>query len=296
MCAGRFQRSAAATPSALRQEVQQKSFFARFNCDWAGITQQNLPKCESWRRESRAEVIIIYVALYSTPIRPCAASRSSDLYDRMLFVGSVGMKTGILGGTFDPVHYGHLMVAESCREALSLDQVRFIPARISPHKPDTVPADGHARADMIQLAVAGCPEFVVDRRELRREGLSYTIETLQSLRRDLPDDELFLLLGADSLRQFLSWKDPEQIAAMSTLVVCNRPGEAELTDEQIVEWVGVEIASRVIIQKIPGVDLQASDLRQRALSGQSLRFQTPRAVEAFLTQHRIYADKSTANS
>ncbi len=229
-------------------------------------------------------------------VQPAAVVRNSGLFNQRLHNGSVGMKTGILGGTFDPVHYGHLLVAETCRESLGLDQVRFIPARTSPHKPDILPADGHARADMIQLAVAGCPEFIVDRRELRRDGLSYTIDTLQSLSNDRPDDELFLLLGADSLRQFLSWKDPEQIARLATLVVCNRPGEAELTTTQIVEWVGAEIASGVIIQKIPGVDLQASDLRKRIRSGLGLRFQTPRAVEAFLQQHRLYAEKSPADS
>lgn len=201
---------------------------------------------------------------------------------------SIHMKIGILGGTFDPVHYGHLMVAETCRDQLGLDQVRFMPARISPHKPDSRPADGHARADMVQLAVSGIPEFVVDRREIRREGPSFTVDTLQTVRQDFPDAELFLLMGADSLRQFLTWKEPLQIATIAKLVVCNRPGEPGLTRQQIDEWVGADIGKDVVIQPVPGVDLKASELRERAAAGQSLRFRTPRAVEAFLTQHSIY--------
>ena len=198
------------------------------------------------------------------------------------------MRMGILGGTFDPIHYGHLLAAEACRESLQLNQVRFMPAAASPHKPDRRAADGHARADMIQLAIAGCPEFVVDRRELRRPAPSWTIDTLQSLRNEFPAAELFLLLGADSLRDFLTWKDPLEISRLATLAVCNRPGNPTPTPAQTATWVGTEIAARVVHIAIPGIDLSATDLRQRSRQGQSLRFRTPRAVEAFLTEHKLY--------
>jgi nicotinate-nucleotide adenylyltransferase len=198
------------------------------------------------------------------------------------------MRMGILGGTFDPIHYGHLLAAEACREALALNQVRFMPAAASPHKPDQRAADGHARADMIQLAIAGCPEFVVDRRELRRPAPSWTIDTLRSLRSEFPEAELFLLLGADSLREFLTWKDPLEISQLATLAVCNRPGSPAPTPAQTAAWVGPEIATRVVPVSIPGIDLSATDLRQRSRQGQSLRFRTPRAVEAFLTEHKLY--------
>lgn len=205
------------------------------------------------------------------------------------------MRMGILGGTFDPIHYGHLLAAESCREALQLNQVRFIPAAASPHKPDQRSADGHARADMIQLAIAGCPEFVVDRRELRRPAPSWTIDTLQSLHSEFPRAELFLLLGADSLKDFLTWKEPLEISRLATLAVCNRPGSPHPAPEQTVAWVGPEIAARVVHVDIPGIQLSATELRQRARMGQSLRFRTPRAVEAFLTEHKLYRPPGNAS-
>ncbi len=198
------------------------------------------------------------------------------------------MKLGILGGTFDPVHYGHLLVAETCREVLSLDHIKFIPARISPLKTDRHPTDGHARADMIQLAIAGYPEFSVDRRELRRTGVSYTVDTLRELASDAATTELYFLMGADSLQDLMSWMDPEEIAKLATLVVCNRPGVSLPSPEQILAWTTPTIASRVQSVTIPGTDVSASDLRDRIRSGRSIRFQTPRSVESFLRQHRLY--------
>lgn len=168
------------------------------------------------------------------------------------------MRIGVFGGTFDPVHYGHLLAAETCREQLNLDVVRFIPAAISPHKTGVAVTDGHARADMLKLAVSGYPEFVVDRRELKRSGSSFTVDTLQEIATETPEDELIFLMGADSLRDFLTWKEPERIAQLATLAVCNRPGVAPITEIQIIEWVGSEIAKRVVSVAIPGTDLSAS--------------------------------------
>lgn len=201
------------------------------------------------------------------------------------------MRLGLLGGTFDPVHYGHLLVAESCRESLNLDHVRFLPAAVSPHKTELPAADGHARADMIQLAIAGCREFSVDRREIRRSGPSFTVDTLREFQKEFPDAELFFLMGADSLKEFLTWKTPQEVARLATIAVCNRPGMPAVSEEQITAWVGPEIASRVVAVEIPGTDISASEIRTRALAGRSLRFLTPKSVEAFLAQHHLYSGK-----
>jgi len=200
------------------------------------------------------------------------------------------MRIGVFGGTFDPVHYGHLLVAESCREELKLDQVRLVPAAVSPHKLLERVTDGHARADMLKLAVSGYPEFIVDRRELKRTGPSFTVDTLTELSEEYSDAELFFLMGADSLRDLLTWRDPLRVARLATVVVCNRPGVPAIDPAQIVEWVGAEIAGKVVSVAIPGTDLSASDLRKRAREHRSLKFRTPRAVEAFIHQHRLYAD------
>ena len=202
------------------------------------------------------------------------------------------MRLGILGGTFDPVHYGHLLMAETARESLHLDEVRFVPAVRSPLKSDDPGVDGHARADMLQLAIAGCPGFVVDRRELRRSPPSYSIDTLRSFHTEFPSAQLVLILGADSLRDFLRWKDPEEIVRLADIVACNRPGQPELDQSTIAGLIGAELAARVKPLQIPGTDISSTMLRARIRAGHSLRFLTPRAVEAFITEHRLYLPKN----
>lgn len=198
------------------------------------------------------------------------------------------MRLGIFGGTFDPVHYGHLLLAEASREQLKLDEVRFVPAATPPHKLDHEISDGQARADMLSLAVSGYPEFVVDRRELKRRGPSYSVDTLAEFAVEFPQAKLFFLIGADSLRDFLTWREPERITKLATLVACNRPGLPELQNEQVVKWVGREIADRVLTVQMPGTDISGSELRDRVRDGRSLRFLTPRAVQVFVIEHGLY--------
>lgn len=198
------------------------------------------------------------------------------------------MKLGLFGGTFDPVHYGHLVLVETCRQVLGLDQVRLIPAGQPPHKTPQGITDGHTRADMLELAVSGCPELVVDRREIRRTGKSFTVDTLQEFKTSQPDDELFFLMGADSIRDLPTWKDPERIVDLATVVGVNRPGIASPTLEAMTEWLGESMAGKIRIIDMPGCDLSASDLRNRVSEGRPLRFLTPRAVEAFINECRLY--------
>ncbi len=201
------------------------------------------------------------------------------------------MRIGIFGGTFDPVHFGHLILAETCREVLRLDQVLFVPASDPPHKPGARITDGHARADMLRLALSAYPEFIVDRRELLRSGVSFSVDTLDEVARANPGAELFFLMGADSLRDLPTWKQPERIACLATIAVCNRPGVPALDHSQIVSWVGETIADRVFPIAIPGTNLSASDLRQRVVEGRSLRFLTPRAVEEFIARNGLYKEQ-----
>jgi nicotinate-nucleotide adenylyltransferase len=198
------------------------------------------------------------------------------------------MRLGILGGTFDPVHFGHLLLAETCREQLRLDEVRFVPAATPPHKQNDEISDGDMRAEMLRLAVSGYPEFVVDRRELKRSGPSYTVDTLAEFATEFPAAMLYFLIGADSLRDLLTWREPERITKLATLVACNRPGLPELKIEQVVKWVGPEIADRILTLQMPGTDISASEMRARVRDGRSLRFLTPRAVEAFVVEHGLY--------
>jgi nicotinate-nucleotide adenylyltransferase len=202
------------------------------------------------------------------------------------------MRLGIFGGTFDPVHYGHLLLAESCREQLKLDEIRFVPAATPPHKVDQPITDGQSRADMLSLAVSGYPEFVVDRRELKRKSPSFTVDTLVEFAAEFPAAELYFLVGADSLRDLLTWREPERITKLATLVACNRPGLPELQKAQVVQWVGPEIADRILTLQMAGTDISASEMRDRVRDGRSLRFLTPRAVETYVFEHGLYARKS----
>jgi nicotinate-nucleotide adenylyltransferase len=136
--------------------------------------------------------------------------------------------------------------------------------------------------------VSGYPEYVVDRRELRRQGPSYTIDTLTEFTEEFPDAKLFFLMGADSLRDVATWREPERIASLATIVAVNRPGVPSPTTEQIQQWTGHTIAGRVTIVSMPGTDISATDLRQRATDGRGLRFLTPRAVETYISQHQLY--------
>src|SRR5690606_14617988 len=211
-------------------------------------------------------------------------------------VGERLVKLGLYGGTFDPVHYGHLLLAERCREALELDEVRFVPAGDPPHKDRSDLTAGTARADMLEFATAGCPHLTVDRRELKRPGPHYTFETIAEGHGDFPDAELFFLMGADSLADLPQWREPARIAERATIVAVNR-GDRPLPDRSsLVATLGEAIASRVVFVAMPGIDLSSTELRQRAATGHSLRFTMPAAVEAYIRDRNLYeGEQGTGN-
>lgn len=198
------------------------------------------------------------------------------------------MRVGVLGGTFDPVHYGHLLLAECCREELELDQILFIPTGNPPHKEPAEISPGIHRCEMLELATSGMPEFVVSRMEQDRTETTYTVDTLQQLTDDDPDRELFFIMGADSLLDLKNWKDPEGIAKLATIVAVNR-GRAPLPDRSaLVKELSESIVDRIQYVQIPAIDLAASHIRERHRTGQSIRFRVPRAVEMYLTENQLY--------
>ena len=202
--------------------------------------------------------------------------------------GTDGMRLGIYGGTFDPIHYGHLLLAERCREELQLDEVWFIPAGTPPHKQGRVTTPARARADMVEFAVSGFPEFKVSRIEMERGGPSYTVQTLEQLHIADPSRELFLLMGADSLAELATWKDPARILELSQVVAVNRAGEVPnlLSVHALLE----QTDRSVQIVDMPAMGVSASEIRTRVAHGQSIRFLTPRPVEMYIRQHKLYAE------
>jgi nicotinate-nucleotide adenylyltransferase len=200
------------------------------------------------------------------------------------------MKLGIFGGTFDPVHYGHLLLAESAREQLGLDQVWFIPAALAPHKQDRQAVTAKQRVEMLELAIAGHPAFRVSTLEIDRGGVSYTVDTLQDISVQLPDAELFLLMGADSLRDLLTWREPERICKLAWPVVSRRADAPEPDFSSLGHIVAPArlLKMEQLRLEMPIMELSSTDLRHRAATGQSLRYRTPRGVEQYILAQGLY--------
>ena len=202
------------------------------------------------------------------------------------------MKIGIFGGSFDPIHIGHLLLAEQCLTHANLDRVDFMPAAQPPHKPDRQLTPGDARVEMIKLAIAGHSQFRVEPCELERDGISYTVDTLESLVKSSPDDEHFLLIGADSLVEFHTWRNPQRICELATPLIVARPG-SEL-DLKLLEPYNDDVQMKKIQEhafKSLNVDISSSSIRHAASVGASFRFQTTRAVEQYILSKGLYQQK-----
>jgi nicotinate-nucleotide adenylyltransferase len=200
------------------------------------------------------------------------------------------MRLGIFGGSFDPVHNGHLLLAECCREERRLDEVWFLPAAAPPHKLGAVLATPKARLEMLELATSGNEAFRVSALEIDRGGVSYTVETLRAIHKQDPLAELFLLMGADSLRDLPTWREPGAILELAIPVVVRRAGAAEpdfgpLAGLVLDDRLRTIRASQVVM---PLMELSSTDLRQRAGDGRSLRYRIPRAVEKYIETQGLY--------
>ena len=200
------------------------------------------------------------------------------------------MRLGIFGGSFDPVHYGHLLLAECCREDCRLDQVWFVPAALSPHKRQGAVASPAQRIDMLRLATGGQETFVVSTLEIDRGGISYTVETLEAIHREQPEAELFFLMGADSLADLPTWREPGRICELASPIVVRRAGAPEPDFSSLAPLVAPDRleAIRQLRVEMPAVNLRASDLRRRIAAGHSIRYRTPRAVEKYIEAQGLY--------
>jgi len=195
------------------------------------------------------------------------------------------MRLGMFGGTFDPIHLGHLILAEQCRESCSLDRVWFVVAGSPPHKLGGRTAVGH-RVEMVRIAIAGQSAFEASEIEAVRPGPHYSVETLESVRRQRPDDDLFFLIGGDSLADLPFWREPGRIAQLATIVVVNRPGIAEVDPARLPDF-GPD-ANPLRMVSIPPVAIASTDLRRRLAAGKSIRYMVPRGVEAYIEAQGLY--------
>lgn len=209
-------------------------------------------------------------------------------------------RTAVFGGTFNPVHYGHLLLADEIAETLGLDRVLFVPAASPPHKAAVTVAPAADRHAMVRLAIANHPRFEVSDIELQRPGPSYTVDTLELL--TAPGQALFLLIGSETFLDLLSWRAPQRVAALARLVVVPRASSSfdpesaaaqkvlrEIAGERFVHVDGPDVPARgVIIVHATSLPIAASDLRRRAAEGRSLAYRVPPAVEAYIAARRLY--------
>ncbi len=200
------------------------------------------------------------------------------------------MKIGVFGGTFDPVHLAHLIVAEQCREQANLDQVWFVPAARPPHKTDKEISAFDRRSDMIQLAIAGQPVFRVNALEKDRPGPSYTADTLEEMQRANPGVELHLILGSDCLPDLPGWHDPIRIVRQASLLIAARPGWAVWSEVELRTALKLpdDVPLRMQVASIPLIDIASRDLRRRVAEGKSIRYFVPAAVEAYIADKQMY--------
>ncbi len=205
------------------------------------------------------------------------------------------MRVGIFGGTFDPVHYGHLLLAETCREQCRLDQVQFMPASIPPHKQQWRLTSAPRRLEMLRLAIAGHAAFVISELEIERGGVTYTVDTLTTLRERLPLDELFFLMGADSLRDLPGWRQAARICELAVPVVVRRRDTPEPDFGVLGDMVSAsrldEIRSHQV--QMPLVEFSSTAIRQAVAAGRSIRYQTPRAVEMYIHTQGLYRSEGS---
>jgi len=187
------------------------------------------------------------------------------------------VRIGIFGGTFNPIHLGHLLFAETARESLALDRIVFIPARQPPHKAPKHLLPGAVRFELVQLAVRDHPAFVASDIELQRPGKSYSIDTAKALRQQLPKAALFLLIGQDMLSvPWLAWKELQRLC---TVVVARRPGSRKASGAR---------QARVKWLDMPQIDISSSDIRRRVAAGGSIRYLVPAAVAREIQQRGLY--------
>jgi nicotinate-nucleotide adenylyltransferase len=190
-------------------------------------------------------------------------------------------RVGILGGTFNPPHIAHLVIAEAVRDQLKLDRILFIPAATPPHKTNLEIIPAEQRLQMVKLAIKDNSFFEVSDIELNRKGPSYTIDTIIGLKRELPKEDFYFLLGIDLLVEFDTWKNPEKILEECTLVAMNRPG----FDLGVVDK---ELLRRVEVVNVPSIDISSTGIRRYVKSRRSIRYLVPREVEKYISENSIY--------
>jgi len=197
------------------------------------------------------------------------------------------MATGVYGGTFDPIHLGHLIAAEAARDQLGLRRVAFVPAGDPPHKRGRIVSAADDRIEMVRRAIADNPAFCLSRADVRRPGPHYTVDMLPLVRAELEEaGDLYLIVGADSLEELLTWYQPARLLERGRLAAVARPGSAPDLAKLDARLPG--LAARTTLVTMPLIGISGTDLRRRVAEGRSIRYQVPAAVEEYIRERGLY--------
>ncbi len=215
-------------------------------------------------------------------------------------------KIGILGGTFNPIHYGHLAAAEEVWNRLMLDQVLFVPSFLPPHKQDEVIPSAAQRQEMVALAIAGNPHFSLSDIEVKREGMSYSVDTVAALLHIYPKADFYFITGLDSFLEIQTWKEWERLLSLCRFIVLSRPGyaftdlasidfmrksanELHALDQRILTQAVLETGSGMVyLEQIALYDISSTDIRQRVRQGRTIKYLLPECVETYIIKNNLY--------
>ncbi len=199
------------------------------------------------------------------------------------------VKVGIIGGTFDPIHYGHLIIAEEARVKVGLVKVIFIPAGNPPHKLRRPYSPAHHRYKMVELAIASNPYFEVSPIEVNRPGPSYSVDTVAMLQKEMgPEVDLYFIMGVDSLAGILTWHKPEELIKLCKIIAVNRPGYG--VDIDALDSVIPGIKRQVIFIKAPEIGISSTEIQERVREGLPIKYLVPPEVEQYIYEHNLYRD------
>lgn len=199
-------------------------------------------------------------------------------------------KIGILGGTFNPIHFGHLILGQSAKEEFGLDKILVMPTKNPAYKTISGSVTEQNRTDMIKLAIKDFPFFEFSDLELRREGTTYTVDTLKELTKQNPDSKYYFIMGADSLYQIETWKDPNQIFSMANILVATRNDSRSALDAQI-DYLEDKYDGKIYHLNSPSIEISSHEIRKRNIAGQSIHFFLPESIIGYIERNGLYEHK-----
>ncbi|MDI6641421.1 MAG: nicotinate-nucleotide adenylyltransferase, partial [Elusimicrobiota bacterium] len=191
------------------------------------------------------------------------------------------MKIGLFGGTFNPIHFGHLILAEEARSQFKLDKIFFIPTGNPPHKPNTPLAPKHHRKNTVKLAIKNNKYFALSDYELNKSGPSYSYQTIEHFKKLYPEDEIYFIIGIDLLKQIHSWEKGEKILNYCKFIVGLRPNYS-------INAIPARIRKKVLFLKIPFIDISSTDIREKIKNLESIKYLTPEPVITYIMQNKLY--------